>query len=78
MNRVNEAIAEDTGLNLAFINLLPLPALDGGRIVFVVIEAIKGTPIKPSVVNMLNMVGFVLLILLMIVVTYNDIIKIFN
>lgn len=65
-------------LNLAVINLLPLPALDGGRLLFVAIEAIKGSPIKPSIVNMLNMIGFALLILLMVVVTYNDIAKIFN
>lgn len=62
-------------LNLAVINLLPFPALDGGRLLFVIIEAIKGSPIKPVVANALNTVGFALLILLMLVVTYNDIVR---
>lgn len=64
-------------LNLAVINLLPLPALDGGRLLFLLVETIKGSPIKPSIVNALNVIGFMLLILLMLVVTYNDIVKIF-
>ncbi|MCH7529771.1 site-2 protease family protein [Patescibacteria group bacterium] len=64
-------------LNLAVINLLPLPALDGGRLVFLLVETIKGSPIKPVIVNTLNVIGFALLILLMLVVTYNDIMKIF-
>lgn len=61
-------------INLALINLLPFPALDGGRILFVLIEAVKGSPIRPKIANMLNTVGFALLILLMVVVTYNDIV----
>lgn len=64
-------------LNLAVINLLPFPALDGGRLMFVFIEAIKGSPIKASWVNTLNTIGFVLLIALMLVVTYSDITKLF-
>jgi len=64
-------------INLAIINLLPFPALDGGRILFVIIEAIKGSPIKPQIANTLNGLGFVLLILLMVAVTINDIIKLF-
>jgi len=63
-------------LNLAIINLIPFPALDGGRILFVIIEAIKGAPIKPSWVMILNTAGFALLILLMVAVTYNDILRI--
>lgn len=62
-------------LNLAIINLLPVPALDGGRILFVLIEAIKGSPIKPQIANALNTAGFALLILLMLAVTYSDIIR---
>ncbi len=65
-------------LNLAVINMLPFPALDGGRLLFVAIEALKGSPIKPSIANGLNTIGFALLILLMIVVTYSDVVKIFN
>ena len=63
-------------LNLAVINMLPFPALDGGRLVFVLIEKIKGSPINPKVANRVNLIGFALLILLMIAVTYNDIIRI--
>jgi len=63
-------------INLTLINLVPFPALDGGRILFVIIEAIKGSPIKPKVANTLNTIGFALLILLMVVVTYNDIARI--
>ena len=60
-------------INLAIINLLPFPALDGGRLLFVIIETLKGSPIRPKVVQVLNTVGFVLLILLMVAVTYQDI-----
>ncbi|MEK7538996.1 MAG: RIP metalloprotease RseP [Patescibacteria group bacterium] len=63
-------------INLAVINLLPFPALDGGRLLFILIEVIKGSPIKPAIANAANGIGFILLILLMIVVTYNDIVKI--
>ena len=62
-------------LNLAVINMLPFPALDGGRLLFVVIEKIKGSPIRPQIANTVNLVGFVILILLMVVVTYSDIMK---
>lgn len=65
-------------INLAVINLIPFPALDGGRILFVGIEAIKGSRIKPVVANTLNLIGFVLLILLMVAVTFSDIYKILN
>lgn len=60
-------------LHLAVINLLPIPALDGGRLLFVIIEAIKGSPIRSSVAATVNTVGFVLLIVLMVAVTYSDI-----
>jgi regulator of sigma E protease len=62
-------------INLGVLNLLPFPALDGGRILFVVIEAIIRRPIKAKITNAVNTVGFALLILLMLVVTYHDIIK---
>jgi regulator of sigma E protease len=60
-------------VNLGVLNLVPFPALDGGRILFVAIEAVIRRPIKPSVTNMVNTIGFGLLILLMIAVTYHDI-----
>jgi len=64
-------------INLAVLNLLPIPALDGGRLLFLFIEVIKGSPISPKVVNFAHALGFALLILLMLVVTYNDIAKLF-
>jgi regulator of sigma E protease len=64
-------------INLAIINLLPLPALDGGRLLFLLIEAIMQKSIPPRVTNALNGIGFALLILLMIVVTFNDVMKLF-
>lgn len=63
-------------INLALINLIPVPALDGGRLLFVIIESIIRRPIKASVANTVNMVGFAFLVLLMVVVTANDIFKI--
>lgn len=65
-------------LNLAALNLVPFPALDGGRILFVAIEAVKRSPIKPSIANTVNAIGFGILILLMLFVTYRDIHKIFG
>jgi regulator of sigma E protease len=62
-------------LNLAVINLLPFPALDGGRLVFVAIETITGKDIPPEWAGRINLVGFALLLLLMVAVTYNDIIN---
>ena len=62
-------------LNLAVINVLPFPALDGGRLLLVVIEVVKGSPISPRVAYGLNAAGFVLLMVLMVAVTYNDILR---
>jgi len=64
-------------INLAIINLLPFPALDGGRLFFLLIEKIKGSRINPKVANTINMVGFYLLIFLMLIITYHDVIKLF-
>lgn len=63
-------------INLVILNLIPFPALDGGRLLFVLIEKIKGSPINPKIANTLNVIGFALLILLMVVVTVNDVIRI--
>ncbi|MDO8565520.1 MAG: site-2 protease family protein [bacterium] len=60
-------------LNLSVINLLPLPALDGGRLLFVIIESITRRPIPAKFFNALNATGFALLILLMILVTVHDV-----
>lgn len=64
-------------LNLAVINLIPFPALDGGRVLFVIIEALIRRPIKPKIVNTINTVGFIILISLMLIITYRDIMKFF-
>lgn len=64
-------------LNLAVINLLPFPALDGGRLVFVAIEAVTGRRIPPVWAGRVNLIGFALLMVLMVTVTYNDIIRLF-
>jgi regulator of sigma E protease len=60
-------------INLALINLLPIPALDGGRLLFVIIEAIIRRPLNPKIAERVNMVGFILLVLLMLVITGHDI-----
>lgn len=62
-------------LNLAVINLLPIPALDGGRLVFVAIEAVTKKHIPAIWAARVNFFGFVLLMLVMVAVTYNDIIR---
>ncbi|WP_163971252.1 RIP metalloprotease RseP [Oceanobacillus halotolerans] len=64
-------------INLGIINLVPLPALDGGRLLFVGIEAVRGKPIAPEKEGIFHFVGFALLMLLMIVVTWNDIQRLF-
>lgn len=62
-------------VNLGVFNLLPLPALDGGRIFFMVLEIIRGKPINQKVESTIHTVGMALLILLSIIVTFNDISK---
>jgi len=64
-------------LNLAVINILPFPALDGGRILFLFVEKLKGKPVRRDVEAIAHNIGFILLIALVIFVTYKDIIKLF-
>ena len=64
-------------LNLGIMNLLPLPALDGGRLFFMLIELIRGKPVNPKYVGYVHAIGIVLLMGLMLFVTYNDIVRIF-
>lgn len=59
-------------INLGIINILPIPALDGGRILFILIEKLKGSPVSRKVEGMIHQIGFVLLLLLMLVVTIRD------
>lgn len=65
-------------LYLGIFNLLPIPAMDGSRLVFLGVEAVRGKPIDPSREGMVHFVGFAMLFLLMIVVTYNDILRLIN
>lgn len=62
-------------VNLAIINVLPLPALDGGRLLFLVVEKIKGSPLNQEWEAKVNNIGFALLMLLMVVVTFKDVLK---
>ena len=64
-------------INVGFINLLPLPAFDGGHILFIVIEKIKGSPVNPELENKIHGVFLILLLLLMVVITINDILRLF-
>lgn len=62
-------------INLGIMNLLPIPALDGSKIVFAVVEAIRKKPLDPEKEGFLNWIGFLFLIGLMIIVTFNDIVR---
>lgn len=62
-------------INLGVFNLLPVPALDGSRILFLIIELIRRKPMKPEHEGMIHFIGFAALMLLMLVVTFNDIVK---
>ncbi len=62
-------------INLAFVNLLPIPGLDGGRLIFIIIEAVRGKPIHYRWYKRFATVGFTLLISLMLFVTYHDIFR---
>lgn len=63
-------------VNLGFFNLLPIPALDGSRLIFILIEIIRGKPVDSKKENLIHLVGFMLLIGLMLVVSYKDLIRI--
>ena len=65
-------------VNVGFINVIPFPAFDGGRILFVLIEKIKGSPVSPKVENIIHTIGFALLMLLMVLVTYQDILRLLH
>lgn len=64
-------------INLGIMNILPIPALDGGRLLFMVIEAVRGKPIPPEKEGMIHMAGLVLLFSLMILLTVMDVRKLF-
>lgn len=62
-------------INLAIINILPIPALDGGRLLFLLVEKIKGSPIKRETEALIHNTGFILLMILILIVTFNDVSK---
>lgn len=62
-------------INVGFINLIPFPAFDGGRALFLIIEKIRGKKINSKIENMIHTIGFYLLMILMVLITYNDIIR---
>ncbi len=64
-------------INVGFINILPFPAFDGGHVLFLIIEKIKGSPVYAKIENTCHLIGFILVFLLMIIVTIRDIIKLF-
>lgn len=65
-------------LYLAIFNLLPVPALDGSRLLFLGIEAMRGRPVDPNRESLVHFIGFAMLMLLMVAVTYNDILRLFR
>ncbi|WP_223066807.1 RIP metalloprotease RseP [Paenibacillus caui] len=65
-------------LYLGIFNLLPIPALDGSRLIFLGVEALRGKPIDPNREGMVHFIGFAMLFLLMIAVTYNDILRLIS
>lgn len=62
-------------ISLGLVNLLPVPALDGGRLLFVLVEAIRGRPLDPEKEGIIHFIGFAVLILLILLVTYNDLLR---
>ena len=62
-------------LNVGFMNFLPIPAMDGGRLFFLLIEKIKGSPVNQKFENTVHTVGLALLMLFMIYITFQDIIR---
>ena len=65
-------------INVGVINLLPIPAFDGGHILFIIIEKIKGSPVKPELENKIHSIFLILLLVLMVVITFNDILRLFK
>ena len=62
-------------VNLAFLNVLPIPVLDGGHLFFLLVERLKGSPVSARTLGYSQMVGMVLIVTLMVYVTYNDLLR---
>ncbi|SHI79190.1 regulator of sigma E protease [Geosporobacter subterraneus DSM 17957] len=69
------SLAALISINLGIVNLIPIPALDGGRLLFLLFEGISGRPIDPEKEGFIHLVGFVLLMVLMLFIAYKDIIR---
>lgn len=65
-------------INVGVINLLPIPAFDGGHILFIIIEKLKRSPVKPELENKIHSIFLILLLGLMVIITFNDILRLFN
>ena len=65
-------------VNLGILNLLPIPALDGGRLVFLLLEVIRKKPVPPEKEGIVHFVGLVFFMVLMVVVLFNDLVNIFG
>lgn len=65
-------------LNLGLINLLPVPALDGSRLVFLAVEGIRGKPVDPEKESLVHFIGFALLLALMVLITYKDVLRLLS
>ena len=65
-------------VNLGILNLLPIPALDGCRLVFLIIELFRGKPVPPEKEGIVHFVGLVFFMVLMVVVLFNDLVNIFG
>lgn len=72
------SLAAVISINLGLINLFPFPALDGSRILFLIVELVRGKKIDSEKEGMIHLIGFALLMLLMLVITYKDIIKLID
>jgi len=65
-------------VNLGVVNLLPLPALDGGRLIFLLIELVRRRPINPKYEGWVHAAGFALLMTFMVIITYSDVLRLFT
>ena len=64
-------------INIGIFNLIPIPALDGGKIVLNILEAIRRKPLKQEIETYVTLAGVVIMVVLMIAVTWNDIMRLF-
>ena len=88
VNAIGDSVSQGTwnvvsmlailSVNFGLLNLLPIPALDGSRLLFLTIEAVRGIPVRADKELLVNMVGMLALMALMLYVTYNDILHLIN